>query len=221
MKKLTVILLFFVCTTVWAQDYLQSELFSADVVMKYQSEIELSTKQRADIKKIHQSTMSNFSNAKWDLEAEMTTLNKMLNESKVNESATLKQMEVITNLENEMKMTRLKMLIKIKNVLSESQQNELKGLRTAGDLGPLKVITDINDGRKVKFQISGAKSDGVHPLYVIQSKRGDIIINADDMSKLDSDNIESVSVLKGKSAAAVYGAKGENGVVVIKLKQKK
>jgi len=221
MKKLSILLLSFICTAVMAQDALQSELFDADVVMKYQSEIELSQKQRENIKKIHGETTSNFSNAKWDLEAEMTKLNKMLGESKVNESATLKQMKVITDLENSMKMARLEMLIKIKNELSESQQSKLKELRTSGDFGPVKVITKINDGHKVKFQISGAKSDGVSPLYVIKNAKGDIIINADDMSSLDPDKIESVSVLKGESATTVYGTKGENGVVVIKLKQNK
>lgn len=221
MKKLSILLLSFICTAVMAQDPLQSELFDADVVMKYQSEIELTKAQRENIKKIHQATMSNFSSTKWDLDAEMTALNGMLAESRVNESATLKQMKVITDLENSMKMARLEMLIKIKNELSESQQSKLKELRTDGDFGPVKVITNINDGHKVKFQISGAKSDGVNPLYVIKNANGDIIINADDMSSLDPDKIESVSVLKGKSATTVYGTKGKNGVVVIKLKQNK
>ena len=221
MKKLSILLLSFICTAVMAQDALQSELFDADVVMKYQSEIELSQKQRENIKKIHGETTSNFSNAKWDLEAEMTKLNKMLAESKVNESATLKQMKVITDLENSMKMARLEMLIKIKNELSESQQSKLKELRTDGDFGPVKVITNINDGHKVKFQISGSKSLEMSPLYVLKTKYGDQIITADEMSDIKSQKIESVSVLKGISATAVYGAKGENGVVVITLKQKK
>ena len=221
MKKLSLLLLSFICTAVLAQDPLQSELFTADVVMKYQSEIELSNKQRENIKKIHGETTSNFSNAKWDLEAEMTKLNKMLGQSKVNESATLKQMKVITDLENSMKMTRLEMLIKIKNELSESQQSKLKDLRTDGDFGPVKVITNINDGHKVKFQISGSKFKESSPLFVIKGKNGDTIISADDMSSLDTDKIESVSVLKGNSATLEYGVKGENGVVEIRLKQKK
>ena len=221
MKKLSLLLLSFICTAVMAQDPLQSELFNADVVMKYQSDIELTEKQRANIKKIHQETMSSFSSAKWDLDAEMTALNGMLAESKVNQSASLKQMKVITDLENQMKMTRLEMLIKIKNELSEKQQTKLKDLRTDYDFGPVKVITDINDGHKVKFQISGSKSLEMSPLYVIKTKYGDQIITADEMADIKSQKIESVSVLKGKSATAVYGAKGENGVVVITLKQKK
>lgn len=221
MKKLSVLLLSFICTTLLAQDPLQSELFTADVVMKYQSEIELSEKQREHIKKIHQETTSNFSSAKWDLDAEMTILNNMLANSKVNESATLKQMKVITDLENQMKMTRLEMLIKIKNELSETQQSKLKELRTDHDFGPVKVITNINDGHKVKFQISGSKSLELSPLYVIKTKYGDQIITAKEMSKINSNKIESVTVLKGESATTIYGTKGENGVVVLTLKEKK
>jgi len=221
MKKLSILLLSFMCATLFAQESLQSELFDVDVVMKYQSEIELSKSQRESIKQIHQSHISNFNSAKWDLDAEMVALNGLLVESKVNESATLKQMKVVTDLENSMKMIRLEMLIKIKNELSETQQSKLKSLRTDIDLRPLKVITDINDGHKVKLQISGAKTEGQTPLYIIKSKYGDEVIDGNKVSRLKPDEIESVSVLKGKSAQTVYGYRGKNGVVVITLKQKK
>jgi len=221
MKKLSVLLLSFICTAMMAQDPLQSELFDVDVVMKYQFEIKLSENQRDDIKKIHKDNMFGFTSVKWDLDAEMTSLNNMLAELKVNESATLKQMKVITDLETELKMTRLKILIKIKNVLSEPQQFKLKELRTNYDFGPVKVITDINDGHKVKVQISGSKSQGTNPLYVIKDKNGDMIITADEISEINSKEIESVFILKGKSAIEAYGVKGGNGVVVIKKKQKK
>ena len=42
-----------------------------------------------------------------------------------------------------------------------------------------------------------------------------------DMNQLDPADIESFSVLKDASATAIYGARGANGVVVVKTKQGK
>jgi TonB-dependent SusC/RagA subfamily outer membrane receptor len=51
-------------------------------------------------------------------------------------------------------------------------------------------------------------------LYILDGKE----IDAKDMNSLDPSKIESISVLKDKSATATYGEKGKNGVVLIKLK---
>jgi TonB-dependent SusC/RagA subfamily outer membrane receptor len=38
------------------------------------------------------------------------------------------------------------------------------------------------------------------------------------MDKLNSDNIATIEVLKGESATEKYGAKGDNGVILITTK---
>ena len=40
------------------------------------------------------------------------------------------------------------------------------------------------------------------------------------MAKLDQETIESIDVLKDKSATALYGDKGKDGVLIIKTKAK-
>ena len=40
----------------------------------------------------------------------------------------------------------------------------------------------------------------------------------DDFQKLNPNDIESMTVLKDKSAKAIYGEKGKNGVIIIKIK---
>ena len=52
------------------------------------------------------------------------------------------------------------------------------------------------------------------PLYVINGK----VINPNNISSIEPDEIESLTVLKGKSAIEAYGAQGGNGVLLIKLK---
>jgi TonB-dependent SusC/RagA subfamily outer membrane receptor len=55
------------------------------------------------------------------------------------------------------------------------------------------------------------------PLYVID---GVIMADSDALSKIKPDDIESVSVIKDEAAKAIYGEKGQNGVIVITMKKK-
>lgn len=55
------------------------------------------------------------------------------------------------------------------------------------------------------------------PLYVID---GEITDNS-NLHSLNPDNIESLSVLKDKSATSIYGEKGKNGVIIITTKKEK
>jgi hypothetical protein len=41
----------------------------------------------------------------------------------------------------------------------------------------------------------------------------------EDMKGIDPNDIESIDVLKGKAAEAIYKDKGKNGVIVYKLKK--
>jgi TonB-linked SusC/RagA family outer membrane protein len=50
------------------------------------------------------------------------------------------------------------------------------------------------------------------PLYVIDG------VKTNSMANLDPDNIESLQVLKGASAAAIYGSRAANGVVIVTTK---
>jgi TonB-dependent SusC/RagA subfamily outer membrane receptor len=47
----------------------------------------------------------------------------------------------------------------------------------------------------------------------------DKIIGNDDISKIKPNDIESVTVLKDESATKIYGEKGKDGVVIIKMKK--
>ncbi len=54
-----------------------------------------------------------------------------------------------------------------------------------------------------------------HPLIYLEGKE----IDVSEMEKIDPNTIESISVLKEKSAIAQYGEKGKNGVIEIYLKK--
>lgn len=85
----------------------------------------------------------------------------------------------------------------------------------------IKIIGITPNGYN-SLQVTGSRSDStintsdpVKALYIIDGKESSL----SEMKGLDPQNIESVSVLKDKSAIVAYGNKGKNGVVVITTKK--
>ncbi len=224
MKKIMILL--FVCITGYgtsiAQGTFQTKLFSAEAILKYRSELELSDVQVKSIKKIYNDNISVFNSIKWDLDAAQVELDKLIAKSKVDEKEALEKMNEITNLEQKLKIQRLKMLVKIKNELTEEQQKKLKKLRKTTDLSTFKLTTPISEDPRIVLR-GGASKDGKSPLYIIINKKGEKkMINGEaekGLLDVSPDNIESVNIIKGKAATSKYGQDGKNGVVVIKLKE--
>ncbi len=76
-------------------------------------------------------------------------------------------------------------------------------------------IKTVGKGKdKVKVFMSSS-DDGENPLYIIDGKE----VTEKEFSSLDSDDIETINVLKGKSAEKKYGKKGENGVIEVVTKK--
>jgi TonB family protein len=76
----------------------------------------------------------------------------------------------------------------------------------AGDTGTYKA----GDGTTF-VELKGA----IKPLYVVDGKE------VTDMSAINPNEIQSISVLKDESATSQYGDKGKNGVIVVTMKKAK
>jgi len=72
------------------------------------------------------------------------------------------------------------------------------------------ILKNANDN----ISISGKK--GKDPLYIVDDKE----ITKEQLADVKPDMIESVTVLKDKSAIEKYGDKGKDGVIIIKTKNK-
>ncbi|WP_035478794.1 SusC/RagA family TonB-linked outer membrane protein [Gelidibacter mesophilus] len=77
-----------------------------------------------------------------------------------------------------------------------------------GNNQPLYVVDGIPVINNTKSSVVGPTNDGT----------GD---GGDDISSINPDDIESISVLKGSSAAALYGSLASNGVIMITTKSGK
>jgi len=80
-------------------------------------------------------------------------------------------------------------------------------------IGAPKADTS-NNKKPVTLMLTGMHGE---PLYVIDGKKA----NQDDFKTLDPSDIESITVLKDKSAETIYGKEGKNGVIIITTKKKK
>ncbi len=118
-----------------------------------------------------------------------------------------------------------------KNLNRVITENVLNGL--SGKLAGVSINATGTTGSSVSMIIRGAKSlsNDNQPLFVID---GVPVINTlnnvgqvgndnrvdygNAISDINPDNIESISVLKGPSAAALYGSRAGNGVVLITTK---
>ena len=88
-------------------------------------------------------------------------------------------------------------------------QSQLQG-RVAG----VQVSQDARPGAAPKVRIRGINSFAANdPLYVVDG------VQTFDISNLNPQDVESVSVLKDAGAASIYGSRASNGVIVITTKK--
>ena len=99
--------------------------------------------------------------------------------------------------------------------LGGSAKVSIRGIRSANEDGnnqPLYVIDGVpmlNSTTESVSTVMGGKNDGVNRDA------------GDGISNLNPDDIESMSILKGASAAALYGSQAANGVILITTKKGK
>jgi len=114
--------------------------------------------------------------------------------------------------------------VKGENLTETPQVNVLNALQ--GKVSGVRISQmNGNVGSSVSIIIRGAKSlsNDNQPMFVIDgvpvSNTMNNLYNGSDMgnaiSDLNPDDVESVSVLKGASAAALYGSRAGNGVILI------
>jgi TonB-linked SusC/RagA family outer membrane protein len=75
------------------------------------------------------------------------------------------------------------------------------------------AAADPNSGPTIQLRGASSRSAGLGPLYVINGIPGGNIDN------LNQNDIESIDVLKGGAASAIYGTRGSNGVIVVTTKK--
>jgi len=102
-----------------------------------------------------------------------------------------------------------------KDLLTVSSNNPLMSLQ--GKVPGLTITNtasaDPNSSPGIQLRGVSSRSAGLGPLYVINGVPGGNIDN------INQNDIESIDVLKGGAASAIYGTRGSNGVIIITTKK--
>jgi TonB-linked SusC/RagA family outer membrane protein len=102
-----------------------------------------------------------------------------------------------------------------KDLLSVASNNPLMSLQ--GKVAGLSITNtstaDPNSSPSIQLRGVSSRSAGLGPLFVINNVPGGNIDN------INQNDIESIDVLKGGAASAIYGTRGSNGVIIITTKK--
>lgn len=104
--------------------------------------------------------------------------------------------------------------VSAKDLAATPAQNALQALQ--GRAAGLNIVTSggaPGAGANVTIRGGSSITQGNEPLYIVDGFQLDNALNI-----INPNDIESIDVLKGASAIAIYGARGSNGIIVIKTK---
>ncbi|MGO4708355.1 SusC/RagA family TonB-linked outer membrane protein, partial [Chryseobacterium sp. 2TAF14] len=107
--------------------------------------------------------------------------------------------------------------VSAKDLAATPAMNALQALQ--GRASGLNIITAggaPGAGANVTIRGGASITQGTEPLYIVDGFQLDNALNI-----INPNDIESIDVLKGASAIAIYGSRGSNGIIVIKTKSGK
>jgi Spy/CpxP family protein refolding chaperone len=116
-----------------APDRIGAALFAPELVMQHQQAIGLTDAQSAALKLAMRQAQAQFTDLQWTLQEEIEGMAALVEQSRIDENKVLTQLQDVLDAEREIKRTQIALLVKIKNLLSEAQQNQLRSLRAGAD----------------------------------------------------------------------------------------
>ena len=110
-------------------DPLARLLFDPQLVLKFASELSLQAAQRTSIVNAIKAAQGEILDRQLEMAERHQELVRSMEALRVDESAALAQADRVMELEREMKRSQLQLLIRIKNTLTQQQQDRLRELR--------------------------------------------------------------------------------------------
>jgi len=112
-----------------ADDPLASHLFPPELVMAHQQAIGLTDHQRSAIQSAMREAQGTFVELQFQLSGEVETLQRLLQRTSLDEAEVLAQVDRVLAVERQVKRAQLRLMVRIKNQLTEQQQAVLATLR--------------------------------------------------------------------------------------------
>ncbi len=108
------------------------QLFPPRLVMRHQAAIGLTDAQRKAITQAIGESQQRVVELRWTLDAESEAMAKLLEADPVDEAAVLAQSDKVVAIEDRIKREHLRLLVRIKNVLTPQQERRLRERRPRG-----------------------------------------------------------------------------------------
>jgi TonB-dependent SusC/RagA subfamily outer membrane receptor len=109
------------------------------------------------------------------------------------------------------------------NSLSGKSAGLVIGKSASGVGGSSRVLIrgskSISGGNEPIYVIDGIPMNNSNFGQIVGSQLGGTVDGGDNISNINPDDIESINILKGASASALYGSLGQNGVILITTKK--
>lgn len=134
----------------------------------------------------------------------------------VDKDGSIKEPKVIRSIDQELDEEALRLVKNMSKWEPGRQNGEPVAVKFAVPV-PFKLDADVRMSEQLVIQEVRTSMDGGKgiPLYIVDGKE----VSASVMRALKPESIAGVSVLKDKSATAIYGERAKHGVVVITLKE--
>jgi Spy/CpxP family protein refolding chaperone len=110
-------------------DALAQNLFAPELILKYRQDIGLDDAQSKSLKDLVQKAQSKFLDLQWDMQSEAGKLAQLLRATRIDEAAAVAQADKVLGMERQVKEAQLSLLVRIKNLLTPAQQDQLTELR--------------------------------------------------------------------------------------------
>lgn len=104
-------------------------LYPPELMMQHQAAIGLKPEQRAAITRAVRDFQGQVLELQWQMQDETQRLGQLLDRPRVDETATLGQVEKVLALERQVKLAHMALLVQIKNLLTPEQQARLVEMR--------------------------------------------------------------------------------------------
>jgi hypothetical protein len=103
-------------------------LFEVEVVMRHQHALGITADQKAAILRELDAAQVEFNHVEWELNGEKEKLAATLTPERVDEQAALDAAKRVTELEGKLKLAHMRLLVRVKNQLTQDQQTRLREL---------------------------------------------------------------------------------------------
>ena len=111
------------------KDVFKGKLFAPNIILEHQDELALTREQFTQIRAAVVAAQGDLAEHEWDLREAYQRVLGNLDESPVDENKVLENVQAALDAENEVKKLQVGMLIKLRNLLTDTQAEYLRSIR--------------------------------------------------------------------------------------------